>query len=811
MEVQPKEIPEADEKILRRQVEEYQRWFRTLDRQIRLLERERQKLSAVVNHTDAGFLLVDSSLRILWANKIFSQRFGPAASTGAPVGMSCNQVLCHRDEVCESCPGRRPFGSGVVAHHEMRLEIDDEVHYLYTTAMPVKSPDGKIDECIIMVQDVSDLQILRQSQEALTVSEERFRSIFENVGAGMVTNSPDGSFHQVNPAFCQMLGYSEEELLSMKIDDITHPEDREMTHNLFQEVISGQRRLIEVEKRYVRKDDQTVWGHTTAVWFKDSSSGSGNMVALVQDITKRKRAEERLRESRRAYEALLNSIDGIVWEADARNVEFSFVSKQAERMLGYPAKYWIEDPTFWAEHIHPADRDHAVSFCARATAEKRDHVFEYRMIAADGRVVWLRDTVTVVVENDEPVMLRGIMMDITDRKEAEAALQESEDQLRQSQKMEAVGRLAGGIAHDFNNLLTAITGYADFLLKRLEEDDPLRREAAEITKAAQRAAALTGQLLAFSRRQVLQPKVLDLNAVVADMEEMLRRVIGEDVELETKLGSDLWTVRADPGQLQQVLVNLAVNARDAMPDGGKLMIETANMQLDEDHARKYFDAQPGPCVVLSVSDTGCGMGEDVRSNIFEPFFTTKERGKGTGLGLSTVYGIIKQTGGHIGVDSERGMGSTFKICLPREVGPVGPTVESELDPDEQRGGSETVLLVEDDSAVRTLAREILEMYGYHVLEATDGVEALSVSEDYSAPIHLLLTDVVMPRMGGLDLTTKLEPIRPGMKVLFMSGYIDGPITQQGVFEAGASFLQKPFTPEGMARKVREVIDASLEG
>ena len=381
----------------------------------------------------------------------------------------------------------------------------------------------------------------------------------------------------------------------------------------------------------------------------------------------------------------------------------------------------------------------------------------------------------------------------------------TEEQLRQSQKMEAVGRLAGGIAHDFNNLLTAIIGYAELARSRLKVEDPSRAELAEIEKAGRRAAGLTRQLLAFSRKQVLQPRVVNLNQIVGDMDQMLQRLIGEDIELVTLPRENLGSVMADTGQIEQVVLNLAINARDAMPRGGKLTIETAEAELDENYSAFHFDVPPGHYVSLIVSDNGIGMDAKTLSYAFEPFFTTKEIGKGTGLGLSTVYGIVKQSGGHVTVYSEPGVGTTFKIYLPRVEALPDVTASSTRHP-VQAGGTETVLVVEDEEPVRRLVCRSLEAQGYKTLSAAGPNEALAVCEEHAGEIHLMLTDVVMPRLGGKGLAKQATAVRPGMKVLFMSGYTDDAIVHHGVLDAGTPFLQKPFTPSALSRKVREVLD-----
>ncbi|MBW6505058.1 PAS domain S-box protein [bacterium] len=408
--------------------------------------------------------------------------------------------------------------------------------------------------------------------------------------------------------------------------------------------------------------------------------------------------------------------------------------------------------------------------------------------------------------------IMSILMDVTERKAAEEARDRQAivgEQLRQSQKMDAVRRLAGGVAHDFNNLLTSISGHSDLLLHRLPEYSTLRRDVEEIRKAGDRAAALTRQLLAFSRRQILQPEVLDLNEAVTNMGETLRRLVGEDIELSTALSPSLSRVKADPGQMEQVIECLVVNARDAMPDGGRITVSTADAELSASYAASHLEVRPGPHVLLSVADTGQGMSDEAQSHLFDPFFITKEREKGTGFGLATVYGIVQQSGGHIRVNSATGRGSTFLVYLPR-VEPPEDGVRGADRPllPHPSPGTETILLTEDEEGVRRLVREILSGNGYKVLEAGNGREALLLSEAHRGGIHLLLTDVMMPKMGGRELVERIRLQRPDLRILYMSGYTDDAILRHGVMENGIPFLQKPFTAEGLARKVREVLDVA---
>ena len=516
-----------------------------------------------------------------------------------------------------------------------------------------------------------------------------------------------------------------------------------------------------------------------------------NWLAAARDL------EQRFRNT-------LLDLNAAVWEMDVPTLKMTFMSDHAEQLLGHPVEKWLGEVDFWAMHIHPEDRDHVVEVSRKAISEGRDHSFEYRALAADGRVVWLRDIIRVVRDRKGRIrQLRGVMVDITAQKQLE-------EEFRQSQKMEAVGRLAGGVAHDFNNLLTVITGYGQLILERLEPEAPLRAQVEEINKAGERAAGLTRRLLAFSRRQTLAPQIVDLNAIISDNEKMLHRLIGEDIEVVTLKDPGLGKGKADPAQIEQVLLNLAINARDAMPTGGTLMIETSNVELDENYAASHAAVRPGAYVQLAISDTGTGMRAEVRAHIFEPFFTTKEKDKGTGLGLATVYGIVKQSDGNIWAYSEPGVGTTFKIYLPRveELVEVAPPAEVQ-----QAGqlGSETILLVEDEDGVRALAGRILRARGYVVLEASGPPQALQVGQQHSEPIHLLLTDVVMPQMNGRELAQKFLSTRQATKVLYMSGYTDDAIVHHGVLEAGVPFLQKPFTPEALLRKVRALLDEAPTG
>jgi len=512
-------------------------------------------------------------------------------------------------------------------------------------------------------------------------------------------------------------------------------------------------------------------------------------------------AEAALRVSEQRFRALVEeSWDAVaLFAADGTIV---YGSPATTRLLGYDLSEFVGRNAM--EFIHSDDRAAVLLRLEEVTARPRSRVHvAARVRHKNGTWRHLEGVLTNLLDDPSVAAIVNNYRDVTDRRLLE-------EQIVLSQKMEAIGRLAGGVAHDFNNILTAIGGYTDLLMSDLAEGDPRRRDLEEIHQATQRAASLTQQLLAFSRRQVLQPKVINLNALIPDLEKMLRRLIGEDILFATVLHPRLGNVRADPGKLEQVIVNLAVNARDAMPNGGRLTIETRNVELDESYAAEHPSVKPGRYVMLTVTDTGVGMDEETKARIFEPFFTTKSRGKGTGLGLATVYGIVQQTGGHIWPYSEAGRGTTMRVYLPRVDDPADPIERhGDLAPEVLRG-SETILVVEDEAPVRAVTRQLLERNGYTVLEAADGPAALALVDGGSDNPHvdLLLTDVIMPGMSGRELANQLKARRPALRVLFMSGYTDDAVVRHGMLEPGLAYLEKPFRPAALLRKVREVLESA---
>ena len=636
---------------------------------------------------------------------------------------------------------------------------DDEVERKIFSVKAFPLPGRRV---AVTFEDVTNIA---RARRALQTSEARFRGAFRSASVGMALTTLDGEFVQVNERLAEILGYTVPELMEKTFRDVGHPDDVERDAEYAAQMRAGVRTEWEDERRYIRKDGAIVWAQASIALVDDIGERS-HVVSLVQDITQRREAES-------IFGAVFaqSVVPKLIANDDRRLVELNasalaFLGVDRETALTLTIDDLMPDLALgdiWPEFVREG------TFEAEATLKR-----------PDGGV---RQIEFVATANVRPGRHIAVVRDLSRQKELES-------QLRQAQKMEAVGRLAGGIAHDFNNLLTAISGYSEFLASGIE-DPRLKRHAEEIKKASARAANLTGQLLAFSRRQVLQPRVLDLNAVVSDMDSLLRRLIGEDVELVTMLEPGLPSVQADPTQVEQVIVNLAVNARDAMPNGGSVTIETANIVTDQ-----------GSFVQLLLTDTGIGMTEEERQQLFDPFFTTKAGG--TGLGLATVYGIVEQSGGTIEVDSAPGMGSSFRVWLPSvaeapESAAVAPTSAP-------AAGSETILLVEDETVVRQLVAEILETTGYTVLQAGDGPSALELLRRHAEPVELLVTDVVMPGMSGPEVAKAVTAMRPGMQVLYTSGYTDQAIGHHGVLEPGIAFLQKPFSADDLTTKVRGLLD-----
>ncbi len=644
---------------------------------------------------------------------------------------------------------------------------------------------------LVLATDVSSR---KRVEERLYDREEKYRAILDTMEEAYYEVDLKGSFTFFNDQLCRMLGYTRGVLLGMNHRQYTDPATVRQLYEAFNRVFTTGLPTQAHDWEVIRHDGSRRSVEASISLMRDAEGRSVGFRGIVRDITGRKRGEAALRQSEAHYRSLVQNAPYGIFRVTEEG-RFLAVNPALVAMLGYASGDELLATPIGDVYRDPGGFERLVAgYHATGRVQTVDAQWKRR----DGRAVAIRLSGRAAVEEDGTVTgFEMIVDDVTDRRHLE-------EQLRQAQKMEAVGRLAGGVAHDFGNLITAILGYSRLLSRDMPDDDARRSDVEEIRLTAERAGALTRQLLAYSRRQILAPRLLDLNQVVADMAGMLRRLIGEDIELATVPDADLGCVRADPSQIGQVLVNLVVNARDAMPTGGRLTIETANADLDADFARRHTGVQAGEHILLAVSDTGTGMDAATRAHLFEPFFTTKPPGQGTGLGLATVYGIVKQSGGSIWVYSELSQGTTFKIYLPR-VRDSAVAPHPQLAPAAR--GHETLLLVEDEPGVRTTARASLVDHGYTVLEAASGEEALALLDRVgTSPIHLLVTDVVMPLMKGQELAQRFRLHRPGTPVLFTSGYTDSALGAAGVLPPGVAFLQKPFSPEALARKVREVLD-----
>jgi PAS domain S-box-containing protein len=553
---------------------------------------------------------------------------------------------------------------------------------------------------------------------------------------------------------------------------------------------------------------------TFAVYYREVREADPQHRQMVESAThlagiaiERERADAELRAAETRYRTLVERLPAITYVAEVGVLgPWHYVSPQIQSILGFSPEEWKRDASNWVNQIHPDDRSHALTFDAQFVANGGSLRTEYRMLSREGKVLWFRDEAVMLRDGDgQTPLMQGVLYDITEHKHLE-------DQLRQSQKMEAIGKLAGGVAHDFNNLLMIIEGHDERLLRHLNPDDLLFADAHGIKEAVSRAASLTQQLLAFSRKQVLQPNVLNMNAVAGEVGKMLEPLIGENIGLSLELAPDLWRVKVDERQLEQAILNLTLNARDAMPHGGKMTIATCNHEISATHSNEKQEAdsasaRPGKYVVLTVSDTGVGMDAETQSHVFEPFFTTKELGKGTGLGLASVYGVVQQSGGWISFRSQVGHGSSFSIYLP-EAGsePTHPNTQSSPAPEAKV--TETVLVVEDEDEIRDMVREYLERKGYTVVAAHNGSEALRVAQRYKGTIHLLLTDVVMPQLGGHELAQQIKGMRPRIKILFTSGYPEHAGLNDKAADPSAVILQKPYPLNTLAGRIRQMLDGA---
>jgi two-component system cell cycle sensor histidine kinase/response regulator CckA len=723
-----------------------------------------------------------------------------------------------------------------LSYFELPMKCEDNQEIWVGQNVQLVIENGEIAALQAFGRDITQR---KQIEQQLLESERRYRDIFTFAPVGIYQSLPDGTIIAANNSLAEMLGYeSADELLTVRMDRDVYLGEQERERLIEEYETRGYARDLEI--RWKKKDGSAIWVELTAHAIKGPDGSTEYFEGFVHDITGRKRMEDERQLISEIIQGVINTSDlnellTLIHQSIRRYLyaENCFVAlyDEATKLMQFP---------FWVDKLDPRPEPRPVgigfsSYVLRTgkpmlvDPELTELMYQRGEVEKSGSksASWMgvplrtsERTIGVLVvqhyEEENAYDLRDLEFLTSvgnqialaiERKRAETNLRETEDRLRQSQKMESIGSLAGGIAHDFNNLMTAVTGYSELALRSLKKDDPLRFKIEEIKKAGERAASLTRQLLAFSRKQMLQPRVLDLNQIISELDKMLRRLIGEDMMLETLLDPALGQVKADPGQIEQVLMNLVVNARDAMPTGGKLTIETRNAYIDQTYIKPQEILRPGHYVVLAVSDEGHGMDAQTQQKIFEPFFTTKDVGKGTGLGLATVYGVVKQSDGYIWVYSEPDKGTTFKIYLPR-VDDAKELVET-AERERVELGHETVLLVEDEQIVRNLAQEVLKQYGYTVICAADGEEGLRVCKEFEGRIALMITDVVMPRMSGRELAEQVATLRPDTRVLYMSGFTDDAIVRHGMLHESFAFIQKPFSPDSLALKARQVLDQSV--
>jgi two-component system cell cycle sensor histidine kinase/response regulator CckA len=756
-------------------------------REARAATGEIRKLTLAVDQSPASVIITDSDGVIEYVNHRFVLDTG--FSFDETVGQTPAMLQSGHTPASVYSDLWRTIRRGEVWHGEIENRTRaGNLRWHAVTISPIRDPAGTVTHFVATQTDITER---RAAAQALREREERFQQLVDHIHeVFFVTKADMSETLYVSPAYQEIWGRSCQTLYEdpNSFIDAIPEEDR---GPVFEEIRRAQQGepAGDVEFRVMRPDGSVRWVLVHAVGIRNEDGLVYRISGVALDITERRQAVEALRESEALFRKLIEaSFDGIDITQDGVVLE---VNRGFAEMFGYEIAEAV------GRKVTDFVADESIDEVSRRVADGIEGAYELIGKRKDGTPIQIEATSRTHTLGGKPARLTALR-DVTERRLLE-------ERYRQAQKMEAVGRLAGGVAHDFNNLLTVITSYSQLLQMDLPDGDPRRGDLDEVLRAAEAAASLTRQLLAFSRQQVVMPQLLAIEDVVIRTEKMLRRLIGEDIELATVLNPAPVTVKMDPGQLEQVILNLAVNSRDAMPRGGKLTLETASADLDATYVRAHWPATPGRYSMLIVNDNGIGMDRATQARIFEPFFTTKELGKGTGLGLSTVYGIVKQAGGFIWAYSEPGVGSTFKIYLPsQDEAPLAITQTRELAAVPR--GTETILVAEDAAAVRSVVHEILRRHGYTVIDAATPAEALQLAARHRGHIDLLITDVVMPGIGGADLARQLAATRPGLRVLYMSGYTDDAVVRHGVLEPGIAFLQKPFSPEALARKVREVIE-----
>jgi PAS domain S-box-containing protein len=763
---------------------------------------QRNRLRAVLDALPVGVALVDSRGGILESNAAFEQIWGaPRATTGSVEDYAAYKAWwadTSRPVQAEEWAAARAVRNGeTVVNQELQIErFDGSRAFVLNSAAPIRDAQGRISGAAVAIRDITEL---RAAEEALRESEGRFRSLFRNATVGIYRTTPAGRIEFANPALIKMLGYdSFADLARRNLEECGF--EPEYPRSSFRQKLEREGAIQGLEATWVRKDGTGLRVRESARCIRDAAGTIRWYEGIVEDISERKRTENALRDSEQKFATTFRLGPAAMTIVDVENgFRIIDANNQFEQATGYSRNELVGRSALELGILPPGEHARAQELFH---AEGRVHNLEVQLGTKSGEIrTALLSSEAVEIDGQRCAIT--CILDITERNRAEEERERLQQQLAHAQKLESVGRLAGGIAHDFNNLMSAILMYAESALKELERGKSAAGSVTAIRDAAEKAIAVGRQLMVFSSKKVLQTEVLDLNAVIGENLKLMQRLIREDIKVSFQPGSRGSLVKADRGQLGQVIMNLAVNSRDAMPQGGTFTIETADVEVEEADVERNPDAKPGPYVMLTVTDTGVGMDKETRSRAFEPFFTTKAVGKGTGLGLPVVYGIVKESGGFITVASEPGEGTEFRIYLPAAQGPATPIPESEEEP--VHGGSETILLAEDEFAVREKVRDLLENAGYRVLPASDGGQAFRLASEESQPIHLLLTDVVMPELSGPRLFERLRPHRPEMKVLYMSGYPDADDARIDV-RSEPNFMPKPFTEAQLLRRVRKALD-----
>jgi PAS domain S-box-containing protein len=796
-------LDDAEETIesLRRRLEDSERLVRLFDAQVHVLERERQKLSAVVGHGDVGFIVVDASLQVVWTNEHFAKHLRATSDPPSFVGAGCHRALCREGSVCEGCPVAAAFESETTSHRELNLDIDGAVHIVYVTAIPILSPKGRVDQLMVMVQDVSDLEVLRSSELMLRDSESRLRLLVEQMPAVMWSTDRDLRFTSSVGSALAHLGLKPNEVVGQTLYEYFRTQDPSFTP-----IAAHLRAVAGTSVSYAMSWDGRSFDTYVEPLFGENRQIIGS-VGLALDVTDRRTAEDaRTQSEARKHAILETALDAIViMDHEGRVVEFN---PAAETMFGYARSEVLGRSladVIIPPHLRPAHQAGLARLLETGEGPVLGRRIESVAMRKDGSELPVELAITRI-PLDGPPSFTGHIRDLTDRKQVESELRERDEQLRQAQRMEAIGTLAGGVAHDFNNILTAILGYTGLLKKMARQDDGVQKAADIMEKAAKRGAVLTQQLLGFARKGKNESAAVDLAAIVEEVVALLQRTVDKNIIMNRTSSPASVVVIGDPGQLQQVVLNLAVNARDAMPDGGALTIDTSIVVLGEEDCRRRPGTSPGSYARLAVTDTGCGIAEEVRRRIFEPFFTTKELGKGTGMGLAMVYGIVQNHGGTIGVRSEVGRGTTVEIYL-RHAAEV-TAVETPRRSGRAVPGTGRILVVDDEDGVRDVAADVLRSLGYDVTIATDGAAAVSQYRQFADEIDVVLLDLAMPGMGGRECFRALKAINADVKAVLCTGYGFNVAAQQLLDEGMLGIVAKPYEIEQLSDAIARALRVS---